>query len=95
MGKAMDKLNHLRQERNELMNRNDRLYKQYGYLMDDVGREWNKADYEIKLSVLDRKIQLAETAARQEYERETADALLRDINNEATQAGKEFAQAFT
>ena len=93
MGQAINRLNDLRKHREMLLKNKERIEKLYPVQRDDYAVILDRKHKEIYFSILDRDIEALEKEAEKEQEKETTEAILKDIQNEATEAGRTLANA--
>ena len=93
MGQAISKLNKLRARREMFLKNQERIEKLFGAQRSSYYSLIQAKQDMIILAALDRDIEALEKEAETEQEKETIEAVLKDIQNEATKAGKVLANA--
>ena len=95
MGKAMQKLNELRNEREMRCRMEELTNKLFGSVIDhnSLARQLYELNYTHEMEYLDQQIKLAEKEAFEEQAREVREATLNEISDAGKQAGKQLAQA--
>lgn len=94
MGKATDKLNALRRQRDTMQSNFDKTQRMYGNLKDSAYAALYETENKILLSALDREIRTTEAESLQEKAMELSASMLGNMTKQATRAGKELADAF-
>lgn len=82
MGKYMDQYNDLIDRKNRIKHTHNRLLSQYGYLMSDNAKEFNRVNWDLSEQMYDRDIARLQKLALKEMEDEAVERIMKRISVE-------------
>ena len=91
MGKYINMLYTLREQRNDAQSCFDSMMGRYGSQMDDMYRQLNEQHHAMLMEDYDREIREAERRAQQEQIDEISKGVLANLSKEGSKAAKDIA----
>ena len=91
MGKHIDHLNHLREQRSMRESHFQHSMAMYSSIMDDNAKRLNQQNHSFSMNYLDRQIREAERLAQQEQIDEITKGVLANLSKEGNKAAKDIA----
>ena len=82
MGKYMDQYNDLIDRKNRIKHTHNRLLSQYGHLMSDNAKEFNRVNWDLSKQMYDRDIARLQKLALKEMEDEAVERIMKRISVE-------------
>lgn len=82
MGKYMDQYNDLVDRKNRIKHTHNRILSQYGYLMSDEAKEFNRVNWNMSEQMYDRDIARLQKLALKEMEDEAVERIMKRISVE-------------
>lgn len=82
MGKYMDQYNDLVDRKNRIKHTHNRILSQYGYLMSDEAKEFNRVNWNMSEQMYDRDIARLQKLALKEMEDEAVERIIKRISVE-------------
>ena len=82
MGKYMDQYNDLLDRKNRMKHLHNRLFSQYGHLMSDNAKEFNRVNWDLSKQMYDRDIARLQKLALKEMEDEAVERIMKRISVE-------------